>query len=76
MHANIFDPKTKRVQLYKSASHFRMYSDNRERALSGRLNRYLHFMDMIYAKDMNRLKYDFGGGWSPLFGQPEHGNKL
>jgi len=61
MHANIIDPEIKRVQMFISASHFRMYSDNKKRALLGRVNRFLHFMDMVYAKDMNMLIYDFGG---------------
>lgn len=61
MHANILDLRNKRVKMYKSASNFRMFSENRKRALCGRLNRYLHFMDMMYAKDMNMLIYDFGG---------------
>ena len=61
MHANIIDPEIKRVQMLMSASHFRMYSDNEERAFLGRVNRFLHFMDMMYAKEMNMLVYDFGG---------------
>jgi hypothetical protein len=61
MHANIIDPEIKRVQILRSASHFRMYSNNKKRALLGRLNRFLHFMDMMYAKDMNMLIYDLGG---------------
>lgn len=61
MHANIIDPEIKRVQLFNSASHFRTYSDNDERAFLGRVNRFLHFMDMMYAKEMNMLVYDFGG---------------
>jgi hypothetical protein len=61
MHANIIDPEIKRVQILRSASHFRMFSNNKKRALLGRVNRFLHFMDMMYAKDMNMLIYDLGG---------------
>ena len=61
MHANIIDQDLKRVHMFRSASHFRTVSDERKRGLIGRMNRFLHFEDMIYAKKMNMLKYDFGG---------------
>jgi lipid II:glycine glycyltransferase (peptidoglycan interpeptide bridge formation enzyme) len=61
MHANIIDQNIKRVGMLNSASLYKTESDNKKRALMARANRFLHFEDMIYAKNKNMLKYDFGG---------------
>ena len=61
MHANIMDHDFKRVRILLSASHFRKVSDRQKRALIGRVNRFLHFKDMIFAKNMNIERYDLGG---------------
>ena len=61
MHANIMDQDLKRVRILLSVSHFRNVSDSKKRALIGRVNRFLHFKDMIFAKNLNMERYDIGG---------------
>ena len=61
MHANIIDQDLKRVCMLISVSFYKTVSDNKKRALIGRVNRFLHFKDMIYAKNKNMSIYDFGG---------------
>ena len=61
MHANIIDFELKRVHMFSSASHFRNVANHETRKLTGQFNRFLHFKDIIYAKNMNMLLYDLGG---------------
>jgi lipid II:glycine glycyltransferase (peptidoglycan interpeptide bridge formation enzyme) len=61
MHANIIDFDLKRVHMFSSASHFRNVSNHEKRTFIGQLNRFLHFKDIIYAKNINMLLYDLGG---------------
>lgn len=58
-HAYVLDDQ--RVRLLYSASHFRLMSNNDKRALAARANRWLHWCDILKAKEMGRRIYDFGG---------------
>ena len=67
-HAHIVSSHT--AALLHSASHFRT-KDNNERALVGRANRWLHWREMRWFKQMGTERYDWGG----LFADenvPEH----
>jgi lipid II:glycine glycyltransferase (peptidoglycan interpeptide bridge formation enzyme) len=59
MHAYIVSDQ--RARLYQSSSHFRNSSDSEFRNLVGRANRYLHWDDILYFKNMGLEYYDFGG---------------
>jgi hypothetical protein len=59
MHAYIVSDR--RARLHQSSSHFRNSSDSEFRNLVGRANRYLHWDDMLYFKNMGLEYYDFGG---------------
>jgi len=61
MHSYIIDESLKRVRLLHSASLFRNSLDAQTRAIVGRANRLLHFMDMKYFKQMGYMEYDLGG---------------
>ena len=51
----------KRVRLLMSASHHLNIQDSIRRALIGRGNRYLHWMDIKYFKEAGFFVYDWGG---------------
>jgi hypothetical protein len=59
MHAYIVSDK--RARLHQSSSHFRSSSDSEFKNLVGRANRYLHWDDILYFKNMGLDYYDFGG---------------
>lgn len=61
MHSYIIDESLKRVRLFHSASMFRDVVDAQTRAIIGRANRLLHFMDMKYFKKLGFMEYDLGG---------------
>ena len=61
MHAYLVDEEASRVNLTYSAAHFRGMEDKEMRALNGRANRWLHFKDMMYFKEMGIRCFDFGG---------------
>lgn len=61
MHSYIIDESLKRVRLFHSASLFRNIVDSQTRAIIGRANRLLHFMDMKYFKKLGFMEYDLGG---------------
>jgi len=51
---------TRALGLYFPSS-FRMHTDNEQRTLIGRANKYLHWLDIKYFKARGFLCYDFGG---------------
>ena len=59
MHAYIVSDG--RARLHQSSSHFRNNDDSEARNLIGRANRYLHWDDILYFKNMGLDYYDFGG---------------
>lgn len=59
MHANVYDREEKIVRLLYSAS-LRL-SEHIEVNRIGIGNRYLHYRDFIYFRDMGATVYDFGG---------------
>lgn len=61
MHSYIIDESLKRVRLFHSASLFRNVLDTQTRAVIGRANRLLHFMDMKHFKSLGFMEYDLGG---------------
>lgn len=50
-----------RCRLLNSASHFRAASDSAFRSLVGRVNRWLHWNDMLLFKQQGVCAYDWGG---------------
>lgn len=58
-HAYVID--SNRARLLYSCSFFRIIKDNSKKALVGRANRYLHWCDIVYFKDIGLKIYDFGG---------------
>jgi hypothetical protein len=61
MHAYLVDPSILRARLLYSASQHLSSNVASERAIIGRMNRYLHFQDMLYFKELNYKVYDMGG---------------
>lgn len=61
MHSYYIDPEGRRVRLNTSASKTVDIEDKKERALLGRLNRFLHYQSMVHFKNLGYEKYDFGG---------------
>jgi lipid II:glycine glycyltransferase (peptidoglycan interpeptide bridge formation enzyme) len=61
-----------RARLLYSASHFRDSEDSELRNLIGRANRFLHWADILFFKEMGLDYYDFGG-W---YGGQEDKEKL
>lgn len=61
MHSYLLDHSIKRVRLLHSASLFRLSQEKDFRALVGRANRLLHFLDMERFKEEGFKIYDFGG---------------
>ncbi|HKL86798.1 MAG TPA: hypothetical protein VJ861_10750 [Treponemataceae bacterium] len=59
MHAYIVSDS--KARLHQSSSTFRNLDDKNERSRIGRANRFLHFDDMIYFKQLGISFYDFGG---------------
>jgi hypothetical protein len=57
-HAYVLSGSTLRLQ--HSASHFRA-RENDHRALIGRANRWLHWMDMLKFRQLGYTRYDWGG---------------
>lgn len=57
-HSYIYDGKNSRF--LHSCSNYRI-SDNAEKNMIGRANKYLHFMDFKYLKDKGITTYDWGG---------------
>ena len=60
-HLYIKDSYSQRVSLKSSVSVIDEISDKSIRAIIGRANRHLHFMDMLYFKKCDYKEYDFGG---------------
>ena len=58
-HAYVLD--SNRARLLYSCSLFRLNKDSSKKALIGRANRYLHWCDIIYFKNIGLKIYDFGG---------------
>ena len=61
MHAYILDKHCNRVRLFATASSRFNFDDNKEKRLVGRANRFLHYRDMLFFKNLNFTIYDFGG---------------
>lgn len=61
MHSYLIDTITRRARLLHSASHFRQENETISRNLIGRANRFLHFEDILYFKNLGYKIYDFGG---------------
>jgi len=61
MHTYLFDDQIKRVCLLHTASLFRNCNDSAKHQMIGRANRFLHFEDMLYFKNIGVKLYDFGG---------------
>ena len=61
MHAYLVDPSILRARLLYSASQHLSSIIASERAIIGRMNRYLHFHDMLCFKELNYKVYDMGG---------------
>jgi lipid II:glycine glycyltransferase (peptidoglycan interpeptide bridge formation enzyme) len=59
MHAYIVSDG--RARLHQSSSHFRSSDDSEFRNLIGRANRYLHWDDILYFKNLGLEYYDLGG---------------
>jgi lipid II:glycine glycyltransferase (peptidoglycan interpeptide bridge formation enzyme) len=59
MHAYVVSDG--RARLHQSSSHFRNSDDSEFRNFIGRANRYLHWDDILYFKNMGLEYYDFGG---------------
>jgi lipid II:glycine glycyltransferase (peptidoglycan interpeptide bridge formation enzyme) len=60
-HAYLLDEESKIARLLYSVSHLPYIDDKTSRGLVGRVNKYLHYKDMLYFKKKNYLGYDFGG---------------
>ncbi len=61
MHSLMIDEAAGRACMLHDASMFRQMPDQRHRNLIGHANRYLHFLDMMYLKDMGIESFDLGG---------------
>lgn len=61
MHAYLVDSAIHRTRLLYSASQHLSSTSTSERAIIGRMNRYLHLQDMLYFKELNYKVYDMGG---------------
>lgn len=60
-HAYIADKNLGRLRLLYSASLFRSTQNTQERNYIGRANRFLHWQDMLMAKNVGFYLYDLGG---------------
>lgn len=70
-HQYILDADLKRVHLYSSRSQYEEIEDKNIRDTIARVNRLLHFKDMLWFRDMGFKCYDFGG-----FAMASPGTKL
>jgi hypothetical protein len=61
MHSYICEVDSGRVVLYTSASDYHDMVDNKERQFIGRVNRALHYNDMVFFKSAGMKIYDWGG---------------
>jgi len=61
MHSYIIDPIIGKVRLLHSVSFFHEIDDTSMRNYIGMVNRYLHFKDIFYFKEIGFNYYDFGG---------------
>ena len=61
MHLYWIDNEVKRAMLFNSVSKYFKFSDNKVRSFFARANKYLHFMDIKYLKELGFLTYDLGG---------------
>lgn len=61
MHAYVIDEELRRVRLLYSASHFRSADQASKKGLIGIANKFLHFEDMRYFKELAYEEYDLGG---------------
>jgi lipid II:glycine glycyltransferase (peptidoglycan interpeptide bridge formation enzyme) len=61
MHSYIIDTDSSRARLLHSASLFREIDDKSIKALVGKSNRFLHYMDMLHFKNEKFITYDLGG---------------
>lgn len=60
-HAYLLDEESKIARLLYSVSHLPCIEDKTSRGLVGRVNKFLHYKDMLYFKEKIYLEYDFGG---------------
>ncbi len=60
-HTYLLDESLKRVRLFYSVSIIHGQVTQEEKNLAGFANRYLHYQDMIYFKELQYTTYDFGG---------------
>ncbi len=60
-HAYILDKEYSRARLLFSASRHLNTNLSSERAVIGRMNRYLHYQDILYFKNIGINEYDLGG---------------
>lgn len=61
VHLYLCDQTASRAQLRYSATHFRKETNHDTIKLIGYANRFLHYSDMCYFKDLGYKIYDFGG---------------
>lgn len=61
MHLYLCDQTASRVQLQYSATHFRKETNHDTIKLIGYANRFLHYSDMCYFKNLGYKIYDLGG---------------
>lgn len=61
MHAFLLDEGLKRANHLYSASLFRSTDDSERRARIGRVNRALHYLNMLHFRDRGIVTYDLGG---------------
>ena len=61
MHSLMIDQNARRACMLHDAAMFRQMPDARHRNLIGHANRYLHFLDMLYLKDLGIESLDLGG---------------
>jgi lipid II:glycine glycyltransferase (peptidoglycan interpeptide bridge formation enzyme) len=61
VHSYLMDKNLKRTRLLHSLSLSESIADKSVRAMYGRANRQLHYMDIVYYKEKGYLVYDLGG---------------
>lgn len=61
MHSLMVDESSRRVCMLHDAAMFRQMPDQRHRNLIGHANRYLHYLNMMYVKELGIESMDLGG---------------
>lgn len=61
MHSYLLDPELRRACQQHSASLYRSSDDAQRQNLTGRANRLLHYLDMLWLKEREMETFDLGG---------------